>query len=100
MNKFSTQYNGEVTELPPELEKLFSRYPWPGNVRELENLIKRYLVLGDAESIQTELEGKMARQELEEINEIAESYLRENKAGLDLKEVRSHHCRIGNSTSS
>jgi len=88
MKKFSSQYNSSVTELPLELEKLFSRYPWPGNVRELENLIKRYIVLGDAESIQTELEGKMARQELDEISEIAESYLRENKGSLDLKEVR------------
>ncbi len=88
MKKFSSQYNGNVTELPPDLEKLFSRYPWPGNVRELENLIKRYLVLGDAESIQTELEGKMAREELDEINDIAESYLRENAGNLDLKEVR------------
>jgi len=88
MEKFSSQYNSRGIELPPELEQLFSRYPWPGNVRELENLIKRYLVLGDAESIQTELEGKMAREELNEINEIAENYLRENKAGLDLKEVR------------
>jgi len=88
MKKLSSQYNSDVTELPPELEELFSRYHWPGNVRELENLIKRYLVLGDAESIQTELEGKMVREELDEINEIAESYLQENKANLDLKEVR------------
>jgi len=88
MKKLSSQYDSDVTELPQELEKLFSRYHWPGNVRELENLIKRYLVLGDAESIQTELEGKMVREELDEINEIAESYLQENKANLDLKEVR------------
>ncbi len=98
MKKFSSQYNGNVTELPPELEELFSRYPWPGNVRELENLIKRYIVLGDAESIQTELEGKMAREELDEINEIAESYLRENKAGLDLKEVRRRATMVAERT--
>ena len=55
---------------------------------DVENLIKRYIVLRDAESIQTELEGKMAREELDEISEIAESYLRENKGSLDLKEVR------------
>ena len=98
MKKFSSQYNGNVTEFPPELEKLFSRYHWPGNVRELENLIKRYLVLGDAESIQTELEGKMAREELDEISEIAESYLGENKAGLDLKEVRRRATMVAERT--
>jgi len=98
MKEFSSQYNGDVTELPPELEKLFSRYHWPGNVRELENLIKRYIVLGDAESIQTELEGKMSLQELDEINEIAESYLQENKANLNLKEVRKKATAVAEKT--
>ena len=30
-------------------------YHWPGNIRELENLIKRYVVIGDEEAIQFDL---------------------------------------------
>ncbi len=28
-----------------------TKYHWPGNVRELQNILKRMLVLGDAEKI-------------------------------------------------
>jgi len=31
------------------------KYHWPGNVRELENLIKRYVILGDEEVISSDL---------------------------------------------
>jgi DNA-binding NtrC family response regulator len=33
-----------------------SRYSWPGNVRELENLVKRYLILGDELLVLSDLE--------------------------------------------
>ena len=78
---------GDVQKLPKELEKLFSSYNWPGNVRELENLVKRYIVLQDDESIREELEGKMTRGVSEEIEEMAESYLQENDGQMDLKVI-------------
>jgi len=34
------------------------RYHWPGNVRELQNILKRMLVLGDAEKILDELRSR------------------------------------------
>ncbi len=34
------------------------RYHWPGNVRELQNILKRMLVLGDAEKILDELHSR------------------------------------------
>ena len=32
---------------PPVLLDECQHYPWPGNLRELENVVKRYLVMGD-----------------------------------------------------
>ena len=87
LEKLGPQYGGDVQKLPKELEKLFSSYNWPGNVRELENLVKRYIVLQDDESIREELEGKMTRGVSEEIEEMAESYLQENDGQMDLKVI-------------
>src|SRR6201997_3705490 len=46
--------------LPPLRERAgdipdLSKYHWPGNIRELENLIKRYVILGNEEVIATDL---------------------------------------------
>jgi two-component system response regulator AtoC len=49
--KFSREYQSQRTELSGQLMERFLRYSWPGNVRELENTIKRYVVLGDEQSI-------------------------------------------------
>jgi DNA-binding NtrC family response regulator len=85
--KLGPEYGTTVTSLPKELEQLFGSYNWPGNVRELENLVKRYIVLQDAESIQEELESKMTHGVSEEIEEMAESYLQENDGQIDLKVI-------------
>jgi len=36
------------------------QYPWPGNVRELQNILKRMLVLGEADQILSELKHRAA----------------------------------------
>jgi two-component system response regulator AtoC len=55
---FNAQYNRTV-ELPADLLDAFLQYSWPGNVRELENLVRRFVVLGDATHIRTELESRL-----------------------------------------
>jgi two-component system response regulator AtoC len=57
--KFSQQFGHETTELPPDVRMLLVAYSWPGNVRELENLIKRYVVLGDEHSLRAELQTRL-----------------------------------------
>ena len=42
---------GEDPALDSEMMGLFLQYDWPGNVRELSNTIKRFMVLGDRETI-------------------------------------------------
>ena len=43
------------------LKNAMTEYDWPGNVRELENVIRRFLVLRDANVIARELQAKAAR---------------------------------------
>ena len=87
LEKLGPQYGTIVTSLPEELEKLLGSYNFPGNVRELENLVKRYVVLQDAESIRAELESKMTHGVSEEIDEMAESYLQASDGEVDLKVI-------------
>jgi DNA-binding NtrC family response regulator len=87
LEKLGPQYGGTVSKLPKDLEQLFCSFNWPGNVRELENLIKRYIVLQDADSIRAELENKMTGGVSEEIDEIAESYLQDGDSEMDLKKI-------------
>src|SRR5262249_37047007 len=51
---FNRQYQRTV-ELVPEVLSLFTEYPWPGNVRELENMVRRLVVLANAQPVCDEL---------------------------------------------
>lgn len=50
-NKFAAKYNKPPRPLSDDLLKAFYEYHWPGNVRELENMVQRYIVLGNEEEI-------------------------------------------------
>lgn len=47
MENWSTRYGRPRLPISQRMLALCASYAWPGNVRELENLIKRYLILGD-----------------------------------------------------
>jgi len=49
------KYNCRAKMLSPEMMGVLRKYHWPGNIRELENLIKRYVILGDEEVISADL---------------------------------------------
>jgi two-component system response regulator AtoC len=50
--------------ITPDLKRTMMTYHWPGNVRELENVVRKLLILGDADLIARELQGKTTRRAL------------------------------------
>ena len=52
---YNRKYNSRAMPISDELMASLRKYHWPGNVRELENLIKRYVILGDEEVISSDL---------------------------------------------
>ncbi len=55
VEKYSQRYHRSAP-LPPMLIERFLTYDWPGNIRELENLVRRFMVLGEPRYVLAELE--------------------------------------------
>ena len=52
---YNRKYNCRARALSTELMAVLEKYHWPGNIRELENLVKRYVILGNEEAITSDL---------------------------------------------
>ena len=76
LKEYTLLFNREDIVQPSNrvIDELIS-YHWPGNVRELQNVLKRMLVLGDAEKIIDEL-----RNRTETTSNVAEAALAPNNA--------------------
>jgi two-component system response regulator AtoC len=48
-------------QITPALKEAFLSYRWPGNVRQLENMIRKFIVLRDARSLEQDLRDGMGR---------------------------------------
>jgi two-component system, NtrC family, response regulator AtoC len=55
LESHNRKYNCRAKPLSSELMAVMAKYHWPGNIRELENLIKRYVILGNEEVIASDL---------------------------------------------
>src|SRR5215469_12530922 len=55
MRKGAKRYGREPLPFSANLLSVLDQHSWPGNLRELENVINRYLVLGDERAILEEL---------------------------------------------
>ncbi|HXB75653.1 MAG TPA: sigma-54 dependent transcriptional regulator [Candidatus Acidoferrales bacterium] len=63
---FMRKHDTQGTPLPlltPELRHALIAYNWPGNVRELENVIRRFLIMGNADASVRDLRAKATRKE-------------------------------------
>ncbi|HET7439939.1 MAG TPA: sigma-54 dependent transcriptional regulator [Terriglobales bacterium] len=55
LDYYNRKYNCRARPLSGELMAILQKYHWPGNIRELENLMKRYVILGNEEAISNDL---------------------------------------------
>jgi transcriptional regulator with PAS, ATPase and Fis domain len=55
LDKFCKKYQKKVIPLSEKMKKALYEHRWLGNVRELENVIQRFVVLGNEEAIIEEL---------------------------------------------
>jgi transcriptional regulator with PAS, ATPase and Fis domain len=54
LDQFGRAFNCPVKPLSASLLRALDAYHWPGNIRELENLMKRYVILGNEEAVTSE----------------------------------------------
>src|SRR5690242_8290833 len=52
---YNRKYNCRAKAISSDLMGVLQKYHWPGNIRELENLVKRYVILGNEDVISSDL---------------------------------------------
>jgi two-component system response regulator AtoC len=55
LDKFSRKHQKKLVPFSDKMMEAFSQHDWSGNVRELENVIQRFVVLGNEKAILEEL---------------------------------------------
>ena len=83
LEKYRERYQSPVQQFPKDLMETFLRYDWPGNVRQLENIVKRYLILPDAD-----VTGELRTASSEPVAQPVQT------ANVSLKEVAGHAAEV------
>jgi two-component system, NtrC family, response regulator AtoC len=83
LEKYRERYQSPVQQFPKDLMETFLRYDWPGNVRQLENIVKRYLILPDAD-VTSELRSASSEPVVQPLQ----------TANVSLKEVAGHAAEV------
>src|SRR5215467_13043231 len=56
LEHYNRKYNCRARAISNDLMAVLQKYHWPGNIRELENLVKRYVILGNEEVVSNDLQ--------------------------------------------
>jgi two-component system, NtrC family, response regulator AtoC len=96
---YNRKYNCRAKTLSPELMNVLEKYHWPGNIRELENLMKRYVILGNEDAITNDLVAREPQYLNPEINldgpislkKITRQAVHELEKKVILKVLQNHH---------
>jgi len=93
------KYNCRARFLSNEMMTSLRKYHWPGNIRELENLVKRYVILGNEDVIATDLAPRPADLFNADIpvdgqislKKLTKQAVRELERKVILKVLQNHH---------
>ncbi|HLV87522.1 MAG TPA: sigma-54 dependent transcriptional regulator [Candidatus Sulfotelmatobacter sp.] len=93
------KYNCRAKPLSNEMMTVLRKYHWPGNIRELENLVKRYVILGNEEVISSDLAPRSpdffnAEIPLDgpiSLKKVTRQAVRELERKIILKVLQNHH---------
>jgi len=55
LRTYAAKYSTKATPVASSVMKQMMKYHWPGNIRELQNAIRRYVIIGTADSIISDL---------------------------------------------
>src|SRR5437763_16931192 len=99
---YNRKFNSRARELSTELMTSLQKYHWPGNIRELENLIKRYVILGNEEVITSDLVTREQEYFNQDINldgpislkKLTRQATRELERKVILKVLQAHHWNL------
>ncbi len=96
---YNRKYNCRARPISSEMLAVLQKYHWPGNIRELENLIKRYVILGNEEVISSDLVAREPEYFNPDVNldgpislkKITRQAVREIERKVILKVLQNHH---------
>jgi two-component system response regulator AtoC len=99
LDHYNRKYNCRARPLSAELMAALQKYHWPGNIRELENLIKRYVILGNEDVISGDLVAREQEYFNPDINldgpislkKLTRAATRELERKVILKVLQAHH---------
>ena len=99
LDYYNRKYNCRARALSAEVMNALQKYHWPGNIRELENLVKRYVILGNEEGITSSLVAREPEYFNPELNfdgpislkKLTRQAVRDLERRVILKVLQNHH---------
>jgi two-component system, NtrC family, response regulator AtoC len=96
---YNRKFNCRARALSSDMIGVLRKYHWPGNIRELENLVKRYVILGNEEAIAADLAPRQAEFFNPDINldgpislkKLTRQAVRELEGKIILKVLQANH---------
>jgi two-component system response regulator AtoC len=96
---YNRKYNCRARALSSELMAVLCKYHWPGNIRELENLVKRYVILGNEDVISGDLaprdtnffNAEIPADGQVNLKKLTRQVVRELERKVILKVLQNHH---------